>query len=92
MVATQKTKLSLSNTPYRLWSSCEIPKSYVPKLGSADDTWIKRDGVFYNLNEFCTVGCPHISGPYGGSQVAVGPFAIAASGDGKIYAVIEKYA
>lgn len=87
----KKRELKLSNSPYRLWNSWELPKSYtLEDWETVDDTWIKRNGVFYNLNEFCTIGMPRIPGPMGGAQIASGEFLIACCGnDGNIYAVIE---
>lgn len=84
--------LALSITPYRLLSHSELPKSKqsLENWETVDDTWIKRDGQFYNLRDFCTVGAPRIPGPMGGAQVAIGEFAIAGAGDGNLYAVVEK--
>ena len=82
----------LANVPYRLWNYHELPKSQrrLEDWETCNDTWIKRDGQFYNLRDFCIIGCPRIPGPLGGSQIATGEFTIAAAGDGNIYAAVLK--
>lgn len=77
----------LSPRPYRLHSRLDLPKSYELEDHETDeDTWIKRNGMFYNLKDFCRIGCRHIPGPMGGAQCAAGDFMIAAY-NGEIYAV-----
>jgi hypothetical protein len=82
-----KTKLKLSPRPYRQWRHDELPKNHVLEdYESESDIWLKADGKFYNLNEFCTVGCPTIPMPRGDAQTAAGPWMIAAH-DGEIWGV-----
>tara|TARA_R110000765_G_scaffold106823_1_gene197499 strand:+ start:424 stop:645 length:222 start_codon:yes stop_codon:yes gene_type:complete len=71
-----------------MYTRLDLPKSYVLEdWETVDDIWIKRDGQFYNVNEFCTVGAPIIPASHGGAQTAMGDFAIAAHG-GEIYPVM----
>lgn len=72
----------LSNNPFRLYSKFELPKKYeFSDWESDDDTWIKKNGQFYNLRDFCTIGAPVLPGPYGGIQLAHGDFTIGVYGD-----------
>ena len=81
---------TLSPKPYTLLSRLDLPKSYeLEDWESEDDLWFRADGQIYNLNEFCTVGMPKMSGPKGGAQMASnGYFAIASTGEGEVHRVI----
>jgi hypothetical protein len=77
----------LSPTPFRLYSRWELPQNHeIEDWETDDDSWIKRNGMFYNLNEFLRIGMPHLPGPMGGAQLAAGDFLIAAF-QGEVYSV-----
>jgi len=79
----------LHHKPLRQLSRHELPASHqLEDWETDDDTWFRKDGQIYNVKEFCTVGMPRISGPFGGSQIASnGEFLIAASA-GELHSVI----
>lgn len=54
---------------------------------SEDDLYIKVDGQFYSLKEFCTVGMPHLPFPMGGAQLASNGYFCIASYNGHVYRV-----
>lgn len=77
----------LGKTPFRLYHRYELPQSYQLEDWEKDeDTWIRKDKMFFNLREFITIGYPHLPGPNGGAQIAGGDFLIAGY-NGKIYPV-----
>ena len=79
------TTYKLAPKPFRIYSRFELPNSYeMEDWETEDDSWIRSNGEFYNLNEFLTVG--HLSGPNGGAQLAAGDFLIAAW-KGEVYRV-----
>ena len=78
----------LSQNPFRLYSRFELPKSYeLEDYESEGDTWIKMGREYYNLNEFCCIGCRHIPGPMGGAQCASNGYSLIATYQGEIYSV-----
>ena len=81
----------LSINPFRLLLRHDLPEDYELEAWEGEnDGWFRKDGVIYNVNEFCTVGMPTIPGPHGGAQMASnGYFAIAVY-EGEIYSVTSK--
>lgn len=78
----------LSINPFRLLHRHDLPDNHeLEDWETESDTWFRKDGQIYNVQEFLKVGMPIIPGPHGGAQMASnGYFAIAAY-DGKIYGV-----
>lgn len=78
----------LNNRPFRLYSRWELPKSYkLEDYETEEDSWFRKDGHLYNLNEFCRIGMPHLPGPRGGAQLASNGYFAIAGFDGSIYSV-----
>lgn len=62
---------SSSVRAFKQLRSDELPKSYtLESHETEDDTWFIKDGEVYNVNEFCTIGMPKLTGPNGGTQLA----------------------
>jgi len=89
MPATVEYRLNAN--PFKLLLRHDLPANHeFAEWEGENDGWFRKDGVIYNVNEFCTVGMPVIPGPHGGAQMASnGYFAIAAY-EGRVYGVSIK--
>ena len=87
-VSRHTVTYTLSPRHYRLLHRHELPASYeLESHEGEDDLWFRKDGVLYNVNEFCRVAATHIPGPNGGAQTASNGYFMIAAYNGKIYGV-----
>jgi|688.fasta_scaffold03312_29 hypothetical protein len=79
----------LAPRPYRLLHRHELPKNHQFEDWETDeDVYFRKDGVIYNLREFCTNGCRMIPGPNGGAQTASNGEFLITEYHGKVYNVM----
>lgn len=87
-VEVRELRYKLSPKAFRLLYLWELHSAYeLEKHESKDDLWFQKDRQYYNLNEFCTVGCPAYRVEGGPVQFASNGYFMIAAYQGNIHSV-----